>query len=229
MLRLFRLKLSKKSELPSSWYGGTALPTSPPTAGSSILITSAPRSASCIVPKGPAPNCSSERTRRSCERLHDDLQPGRAGARRTASASRAGRLVDHGAVVERRRPRRCRRPRRACRGRRGVRELLGSVGEKISLHGLDLAGVDDPLAHEAEQAGAARRVAQAVGIRGSPRTGRRSAGGRRHGRRRRSASARSATGRPGIRDRAPRSKRCATPERGGVVTRAEHERLQAVG
>src|SRR5205814_9561382 len=37
---------------------------SPPSAGFSILITSAPRSASCIEPYGPAPYCSTAMTRR---------------------------------------------------------------------------------------------------------------------------------------------------------------------
>src|SRR5215831_20408821 len=36
---------------------------SPPTAGSSILMISAPRSASTWVPKGPAPNWETARTR----------------------------------------------------------------------------------------------------------------------------------------------------------------------
>src|SRR6266508_2706489 len=38
---------------------------SPPEEGSSILVTSAPRSASWRVPHGPAPNCSTAITRRS--------------------------------------------------------------------------------------------------------------------------------------------------------------------
>src|SRR2546428_2395529 len=36
---------------------------SPPTPGSSILMISAPRSASTWVPKGPAPNCETARMR----------------------------------------------------------------------------------------------------------------------------------------------------------------------
>src|SRR5947208_1390847 len=36
---------------------------SPPSAGFSILITSAPRSANCIEPYGPAPYCSTAMTR----------------------------------------------------------------------------------------------------------------------------------------------------------------------
>src|SRR4051794_28864561 len=46
-------------------WGGIARATSPPTEGSSILMTSAPRSASWSVPHGPAPNCSSASTRTS--------------------------------------------------------------------------------------------------------------------------------------------------------------------
>ena len=43
--RLLRLKDSKNKESSPSEYGGTYLPTSPPTDGSSTLITSAPKSA----------------------------------------------------------------------------------------------------------------------------------------------------------------------------------------
>ena len=64
-LFLLRLNVSKKSESSPSWKGGTYRPTSPPDAGSSILITSAPRSASCSVAHGPAPNCSIARMRTS--------------------------------------------------------------------------------------------------------------------------------------------------------------------
>src|SRR5207245_34654 len=65
MLFLLRLKVSKKSESSPSANGGTYRPTSPCEAGSSILITSAPRSASWSVPHGPAPYCSSAITRTS--------------------------------------------------------------------------------------------------------------------------------------------------------------------
>src|SRR5437899_13105383 len=65
MLFLLRLKVSKKSESSPSANGGTYRPTSPREAGSSILITSAPRSASWSVPHGPAPYCSSAITRTS--------------------------------------------------------------------------------------------------------------------------------------------------------------------
>src|SRR3989338_253270 len=44
-------------------YGGTCRATSPRVAGSSILITSAPRSASIMVPNGPAPNCEPDKIR----------------------------------------------------------------------------------------------------------------------------------------------------------------------
>src|SRR3954453_10128195 len=46
---------------------------SPRETGSSILITSAPRSASCSVPHGPAPNCSNAITRMSASGNTDDL------------------------------------------------------------------------------------------------------------------------------------------------------------
>src|SRR5581483_3008631 len=67
------LKVSKKSESSPSWNGGTKRPTSPREAGSSTLITSAPRSASWSVAQGPAPNCSSATIRTSAsgsERPH---------------------------------------------------------------------------------------------------------------------------------------------------------------
>ena len=60
-----RLNVSKKSESSPSRNGGTVRPTSPPTDGSSILMTSAPRSLSCRVAQGPAPNCSIARIRTS--------------------------------------------------------------------------------------------------------------------------------------------------------------------
>ena len=66
-LFLPRLNVSKKIESSPSWNGGTYRPTSPRTAGSSTLMISAPRSASCSVPQGPAPNCSTERMRTSVE------------------------------------------------------------------------------------------------------------------------------------------------------------------
>src|SRR5438876_8884776 len=46
---------------------------SPCELGSSILITSAPRSASCSVPHGPAPNCSNAITRTSASGSIGDL------------------------------------------------------------------------------------------------------------------------------------------------------------
>src|SRR4051795_7536783 len=69
---------------------------SPPAPGSSILMTSAPRSASCSVAHGPAPNCSIARIRTSsrgrrirvsvrCEAMDfavsDDLRDIRAAVR----------------------------------------------------------------------------------------------------------------------------------------------------
>src|SRR5947208_5081169 len=74
MLFFPRLKVSKKSECSPSWNGGTNRPTSPPEDGSSILITSAPRSASCSVAHGPAPNCSIATTRTSASGSTDDLR-----------------------------------------------------------------------------------------------------------------------------------------------------------
>src|SRR6478735_10838587 len=65
MLFLPRLNDSKYTESEPEMYGGIARATSPPTEGSSILITSAPRSASWSVPHGPAPNCSIAITRTS--------------------------------------------------------------------------------------------------------------------------------------------------------------------
>src|SRR4029077_1057199 len=44
--------------------GPTERLTSPPSAGFSILITSAPRSPSIMLPNGPAPYCSTAMTRR---------------------------------------------------------------------------------------------------------------------------------------------------------------------
>src|SRR4051794_34389449 len=73
MLFLLRLNVSKKSESSPSANGGTYRPTSPRETGSSILITSAPRSASCSVPHGPAPNCSNAITRMSASGSTDDL------------------------------------------------------------------------------------------------------------------------------------------------------------
>ena len=64
-LRLSWLNVSKNSESSPDWYGGTARPTSPPERTSSILITSAPSSARCTVPNGPAPYCSTATMRMS--------------------------------------------------------------------------------------------------------------------------------------------------------------------
>ncbi len=65
MLFLFRLNVSKNRLSSPEANGGTYRPVSPPAAGSSILITSAPRSARCTLPNGPAPNCSMARMRTS--------------------------------------------------------------------------------------------------------------------------------------------------------------------
>src|SRR5262249_13579108 len=68
-LRLLRLKVSKKRLSSPAWPGGTDRDTSPPAAGSSILITPAPRAPSWSVPKGPAPYCSRARMRTSASGL----------------------------------------------------------------------------------------------------------------------------------------------------------------
>src|SRR3954470_21770853 len=63
-LRLLRLKVWKKWLSPGpKKCGPTCRPTSPPSRRFSILITSAPRSARYTVPAGPAPYCSTARTR----------------------------------------------------------------------------------------------------------------------------------------------------------------------
>src|SRR5918996_260090 len=64
-LRLFRLNVSKNRLSCPCWNGGMYRPTSPPLLGSSTLMTSAPRSARCTEPNGPAPYCSIATTRTS--------------------------------------------------------------------------------------------------------------------------------------------------------------------
>src|SRR5581483_9956776 len=63
-LFLLRLKAWKKWLSPSGKKcGPTERLTSPPSAGFSILITSAPRSPRAMLPNGPAPYCSTAMTR----------------------------------------------------------------------------------------------------------------------------------------------------------------------
>ena len=100
--RLLRLKLSKKSEsVALAGRAGRSATTSPPTDGSSILITSAPRSASCIVPYGPAPYCSIATTRTSASGPSEPLDssqrlehPARRGGRDRVRAGPERRDVD---------------------------------------------------------------------------------------------------------------------------------------
>src|SRR6266542_5917585 len=61
--RLLRLRRTKLEDSPLSRKGAVCRTSSPPEAGFSTLTTSAPRSASCIVQKGPAMKLPTSTTR----------------------------------------------------------------------------------------------------------------------------------------------------------------------
>src|SRR4051794_1586993 len=134
-------------------WGGIARATSPPTEGSSILMTSAPRSASWSVPQGPAPNCSTASTRTSASGRTSANRP--TGVCHRALGLAPARLIDHRAVADGGAFTCDRRGVEVGKRAFGCGGLVACRAERREAR-LDLVGMDRPLAGKTEHARSSR-------------------------------------------------------------------------
>src|SRR6266571_7464676 len=148
---LFRLMARKYADSPSGRNGGPIMRIGSPPSGSSILITSAPRSASSIEPYGPASMRERSRTRTPSKSFISTPTTDRRPQPRQEALGCDGQLVasDAGRVLDR----------VADRGRdgddAGLAEALGAE-RSFGVDGLDQAdldlrhvvGLEDRVVHE---------------------------------------------------------------------------------